>query len=88
MKLVNHTPIPDVKPICITALKLREVVVRRVGILRNPLDLRHNPLLPVRRELADGITEGFRGDDRIHWSVVLIGDISGPAGKCYPKKQL
>ena len=70
MQLVNHAPVSHAKPVCITALKPGEIVARRVGINRNLLDLRHNPLLPVRRELGDGFIEGPRGDDRVHGSVV------------------
>ena len=71
MQLVNHAPVAHPEPVCITALKLREVVVRRIVIRRNLPDLRHNPLLPVRRELGDGLVEGFCGDDRVH-SLLLL----------------
>ena len=73
MQLVNHTPVSHAKPVCLTALKLGEIVARRVGIHRNLLDLRNNPLLPVRRKLGDGLIEGSRRDDRVHGSIVRLG---------------
>src|ERR1035438_8563969 len=57
---------PTLEPVPVTPLKLREIVVRRVAIHRNLLNLRHNPLLPVCRELGKGLIERFGCDDAVH----------------------
>lgn len=65
MQLINHTPVTHPQPVPVTSLKLRQVVVRCVGVGSSLFNLRHNPPLPIRRELGERFVEGPCGDDGV-----------------------
>jgi len=76
MQLVDDAPIPNPESVSVAALQLFQVVVRGVRVCRNLFDLRHDPPLPVRRELGNGVIEQPRRDDVVHGT------------NCYSWKQL
>jgi len=77
MQVINDAPVTHPQPVTVTALKLRDVVMRGIRVSGNLFDLRHNPLLQIHREPGKRFSEGLCGDDFVHGSIVTLSNIVG-----------